>query len=383
MIVEIHGVSFSNKGAELMLHAVVKQMSVLYEDAIVVANLRYGDFQQRSEAELQHLAWAEYKRVPFAGPVIDAAASLIPGKLRHSLHLVRNAEVQAVLDASGFAYSDQWGEYRSKAMARKTEKCKKEGRKVILLPQAFGPFEDACIRDCVLRILDNVSLVFARDRVSYDHLIGLGGRSSHVMMAPDFTNLVVGQVPEYWDAGLERPCIIPNYRMIDKTAQNVKTSYVSFLVLCMKYLMDQGMEPFILIHETNRDYEIAAILQDRLGKQVPIIQESSAVRIKGILGSCSLVVSSRYHALVSALSQGIPCLATGWSHKYLMLLEDYGCPECLVSKLNCERRTIDKLEMITQGPGRLEIKGRLGKASLEQKELTQNMWAEVYKVLAS
>ena len=38
-------------------------------------------------------------------------------------------------------------------------------------------------------------------------------------------------------------------------------------------------------------------------------------------------MGSRFHALVAALSQGIPVAALGWSHKYAELLGEFGLRE--------------------------------------------------------
>ncbi len=43
-----------------------------------------------------------------------------------------------------------------------------------------------------------------------------------------------------------------------------------------------------------------------------------------MIGKTACVVGSRYHALVAALSQGIPCMALSWSHKYRELLKPFG-----------------------------------------------------------
>ena len=53
------------------------------------------------------------------------------------------------------------------------------------------------------------------------------------------------------------------------------------------------------------------------------------VHAKALVGGADLVVSSRYHGLVNALSMGVPAVGTSWSHKYAHLLADYGCKDSL------------------------------------------------------
>lgn len=379
MIVEIRGVDFVNKGAELMLHAVVQQVSSWHEDNIVAIRPKIGSFRQRAELGLYQLVWSD-KKIPFAGSIIHTIANLTPQKLRHTYGITTYSEVQAIFDASGFAYSDQWGPGKSEVMAKLAKKWKIKGKKIILLPQAFGPFTNTRVKDAFLQVLDNVDLVFARDDVSYNHLIDLGGSSSSIKIAPDFTNLVKGRVPEYFETKLKQSCVIPNSRMLDKTTEATRNHYISFLEECIKQLIKLGSEPFILIHQTT-DYELALQLQNKFDQSIKIILESDPSYIKGILSSCYLVISSRFHGLISALSQGVPCLAAGWSHKYRMLLEDYGCQELLISSLDSEEEISHKLNLIIEEPSRSTIINQLNQASFEQKKLASNMWAEVYEIL--
>jgi hypothetical protein len=67
---------------------------------------------------------------------------LVPAGIREQYGVVLDKEVNVVLDAAGFAYSDQWGPDLSEELARSSKRWKKQGSKVILLPQAFGPFRD-------------------------------------------------------------------------------------------------------------------------------------------------------------------------------------------------------------------------------------------------
>jgi colanic acid/amylovoran biosynthesis protein len=381
MIIEVQGVNFINKGAELMLHAVLQHYK--NGENIVAANLRCGNFKQRADAGLYHIMWADIVRAPITGPVLDSITRVVPKVLRQRLSLVRDSEVNAVLDASGFAFSDQRGVNPSVNMANRSQRWKSQGKKVVLLPQAFGPFEIKVIRDSVLRILDHADLIFARDRISYDYLVDLAGISDKIKLAPDFTNLVTGQIPPYWNPKSNAFCIIPNYRMIDKTTAEVRDSYLPFLETCIRYLLERGIRPFILIHETKQDYQLAVELQKRLQQELTVIQEENPLYVKGIIGSCSAVISSRFHGLVNALSQGVPSLATGWSHKYQMLLDDYLCPDCFISNQDSRDEIVCKVAKLIDEPDRGQILSRLHQAGMNLKNETIKMWAEVDSVIGA
>ncbi|NER04615.1 MAG: polysaccharide pyruvyl transferase family protein [Okeania sp. SIO3C4] len=384
MIFEILGVDFINKGGELMTHAAVQHFSCSEKDNIVAAHLRMGTFEQRGKTGLYHLTWAYIEKFPQAGPLINSLSSFLPQKLRHSFKLITAKEVQTVLDASGFTYGDQQGGKMIEIMANRIKMRKKEGKKVILLPQAFGPFKSKRVREAFLEILENTDLVFARDEISYQYLQEIEGLVKNcppIKISPDFTNLVKGEVPEYFDTKLRRGCIVPNYRMVQRTTQEIKEKYISFLAMCVKYLLKKEIEPFVLIHETNKDYELALQLQTQVGRSLEIIQEQSPLYIKGILGNSFIVIGSRFHSLVSTLSQAVPCLGTGWSHKYQMLFNDYNCSECLISPADPEEKVYNALDIIVEEPTRSDIINRLNVASQEQKKLTSEMWQEVEQFL--
>jgi len=266
-------------------------------------------------------------------------------------------------------------------MADKISRLKAEGKKIILLPQAFGPFANPQVKEAFQTILVNSDLIFARDQVSYDYVAQFEATTAKLNLAPDFTNLVSGRIPTYFTAQTNRVGIIPNVRMLDKTEPEVKEKYLTFIENCIQCCLNLELDPFIMVHQTGQDYEIALNLQRKFGDRLAVIAEADPLVIKGILGQCFLVISSRFHGIVSSLSQGVPCLATGWSHKYQMLFEDYNCPQLLINPLFTPEEITAKIEEIATEPSRSAILKTIQTAAQSQKQLSQQMWTKVHQTI--
>ena len=138
---------------------------------------------------------------------------------------------------------------------------------------------------------------------------------------------------------------------------------------------------FFLIHEGEGDRQIADQVNRELGDSLPTIAEPDPLRTKGIIGRCDLVISSRFHALVSALSQGVPALGTGWSHKYQMLFEDYGFPEGLLDVRDDDQK-IDVILQTVFYKNPMRLKEKLLSTAKGEKAKTQDMWARVFETIA-
>ena len=258
---------------------------------------------------------------------------------------------------------------------------KRQGKKVILLPQAFGSFTDQETKAEFIKLINIIDLAFARDVQSYEYIAQLNVPLDRIKIAPDFTNLVKPEEPSYIDKLVGRPCIIPNQKMIDKTSPKVSQSYLLFLENSLKYLRDKGLNPFVLLHESG-DQKIGHLLQDKLQVEDLVIKENNPLYLKGIINRCSFTIGSRFHGLISALSQGIPSIGTGWSHKYQMLFKDYECPEMLVAPDSDQSEYLAKLDLLIDEHTRNERSAKLLVASVLQKEFSRQMWTEVKKTIS-
>lgn len=374
MYCEIRKVGFVNKGAELMLLASAEKLNELYPNMKLVMKAgqekSHEPYFYRSKLGLYQKPWAWKGNIQ-----LGDYFSIIPKKFREMFGIVLDKELDLVLDASGFSYSDQWGEGAINELIKSAERWKKNGTKLILMPQAFGPFSDKLV-PLMKRVIELADIIYARDEISYDHVVKISGEQEKIKLSPDFTNLVKPLPTDLCRDNKGKICVVPNYRMVDKTDNNSQAQYISFLSKSIKCMLEAGEKPFILVHEGEKDLMIANKIKE-VYPDIEVVTESNPLKIKGIIGECKALVGSRFHSLVSALSLGVPVIATGWSHKYEMLLNDYGVKDCLIS-INCSDEKIkEKLNFIIEEASYFKLKETIVNNGKTIKTDVQKMWDEI------
>ena len=283
--------------------------------------------------------------------------------------------IDVVLDASGFAFSDQWGPGPANNLLSKMNQLRRRHQKLILMPQAFGPFSQGPLSDITKKLFERSSLVYARDKVSFDYCMDLKS-DSDIRQCPDITILETPQgtvsetLPERFFA------VVPNVQMKRKTTDIEGGEYLKAVDSVAKILTSQGLSPVILLHDYSTDVEFVPGLKQVLG-DVPVVTGNCPLELKAIIGNAELVVASRFHALVAALSQCVPTIAIGWSHKYACLLQDFGCPELLLrlpADIDLAESAVTSL-VVPESRNRIqkEISSRLS----DQKNRVNEMWSRV------
>lgn len=373
MVIEVTGTNTRNKGAELMLIA-IREHFADWSNLQLAVNQFFGTYAERAKyGLLQKVDLKEWGRS-------WVAMTLMPAEFRRSFGLVRDDDVDVLLDASGFAFGDQHPPRRTIQFAERVEAAKQAGKTVILLPQALGPFTNRAIRDAFARIVDAADLVFARDDVSMRHAQDAVRKPERLAQAPDFTNLVSPDRAVDSDAS-DRAAIVPNQRMIEKAETEEEASaYVPLMGRCIEAVSEVGLEPVLLLHE-EEDEELATNIQEHVSPHdIPIRQKTDPVALKRFLGESHLVVGSRFHALVGALSQGVPAIGTSWSHKYEELFEEYGCSSMLLSVQTSNGKVGSCIRAAT-GDCRTELTDRIRKKGAQLKQETKKMWERIDAIL--
>ena len=328
-------VGFKNRGAELMLRA-MKDSVTQYEwgtpVAIDVTSIS-GSFAER--ASLGLLSMPKLWRLGFQ---FGRFADFLPKRICLAYGIARPKDILEVWDAAGFAYTDKWGESLSAELLDAVKYYKKRGARFIFLPQAFGPFKNPKIAHNVCRALELSDLVFIRDDISYEHIRSLNlddFNDEKYIRSCDFTaNLLCDNSFDDTRAhGMVG--LVPNLRIVDKLGIEAE-SYIRELRLIQSDIEDEGYEVVLIIHEKD-DEKIVDEFPDTK------VFRGNAIELKQYIGGCEFLISSRYHACVSALSQGVPVLTIGWSHKYEELHKEWCVPDLLVPSIDLTKSSLTNL----------------------------------------
>lgn len=303
-------------------------------------------------------------------PKLSAAlGGLVPPGTRKRYGLVADRDITGILDASGFAYSDSFGPGRSRREAVYGDRWQRRGVPKVMLPQAFGPFTNSDVASWATCVLNQAQIVFARDTTSRQHLSRLP-LSVPVEIAPDFT---IGLDP----LGIAMPttddyaAVVLNTKLVTQGVVS-EPEYVSFMAQLGRAAQSQGLAVVVVVHETS-DRRIASSVATQLDAST--FDDPRPRALKAVIGGASLLIASRFHAIVGGLSQGVPTIALGWSHKYEELLKDFGVPDWTGNFFIDPDQTVNRV--LADDAGAARMRG----AKKELATRVESMWLRAEEIL--
>lgn len=380
MVIQIDGGASTNKGGQLMLVAVIQEIKNRFPDAQVFENDIRPD-----EALLKQQFGSNY-RLPRSKALQNVITSLKMEKLaylfvkkfwhRYSIFRAKKG-IDIVLNIGGFQFGDQWNHswYDISMWRRYLARLKKYNTKTVFLPQAFGPFKKEGSRKMLKVLNQYADLLIARDDESYNYLISGGIDKQRIALFPDFTSPVKGVKTEHVSQSIGKVCIIPNNKMIK---QNIlqEDDYIKAISTIIEHVEGKGYKALLLNHEGAPDYRLCQKIASTR-TDLPIVTGLNAIETKGVVAASYVVISSRYHGVANALSSGVPCLATSWSHKYQKLLDEYGQGDCLID-LTDMKSTLVKLDRLLDKNENTSRRETLEKETSQVIAKNNEMWNYVW-----
>lgn len=379
MNILIDNAGFINKGAELMLYAAKEKLSEIFPKAVFACRRKVPENCKKEILELRDQKRQNLIPVQYIPTFVlkNVYGFLTPGRINH------------IVDAGGFRIGDQWENHYTnqhiKIWVKIYKEIKEAGGKNIFLPQAFGPFRKNFSRQFIEGIYPYVDQLMAREDQSYEYLVEVFGKNDKMKLFPDFTNTYSPVLSTENKALFEKfknsVCLIPNQKMITHAEKEVAAQYVDLMARLAKEIKRIGENVFFLNHEGPGDEELIKEIFKSAGESFDYVSDLNADEVKWIIGQSKMVVTSRFHGLVSAFSQCVPAFCTSWSHKYQELLKDYEQPENLLIVKQVNQSIEKVISGLQSNVWLTESTAILKKKSEIQKARTLAMWKEVEKVI--
>lgn len=256
--------------------------------------------------------------------------------------IYRNADL--FIDVSGYAIGSNWEDKVCNDYLDCIEHALAYGIPVYLLPQSFGPFDyedeaGKAIDERTRRLFPKAKHIFAREQEGYDALICRYGLTN-VTLTHDM--VLASKIEDYSPALREKPvmnlpeipdnsmALIPNVRVGDSGINDPLAVYTS----AVRAGLAQGLYVYITYHSTQdkalcADLKAAFVENDRV---VLLEHDHSCMEFNELVKKFRFTVASRFHSIVHALKNGVPCVALGWATKYMDLMKLFG-QECYVFDL--------------------------------------------------
>lgn len=343
MKIVLSGVETNNKGAELMLYAILQQVEKVAPDSEVFIPrnmVRQGLQYVKTNVKLKYLPVNIVSKV-----CTKLKITGLLNRLGFYNSMLNNScpikDVDYFIDGSGLLFSDKRISNRLTTVSwqSKLKEYHRYGTKIVFLPQGFGPFKNKVTKETIAALDQYSDLIFAREQVSFSELKSLTDNSDKIRLYPDFTSLVDGECPEVYKHLNGKVCVIPNFQMVAKGVMS-RENYLCLIHHLIETCRNKGFGVYLLNHEGIKDELLAKEYKDRYNDDIELVTGLNAIEVKGLISTAYLVISSRFHGVASSLNTHVPCLATSWHHKYEELFKDYGMKDCVL--------TIDDIEASKQ-----------------------------------
>lgn len=336
----ITGGELFNKGAQAMTFATVNELKKRFPDHRIYL-LSEQDLM-RPEAERKQYAFdfMGWYPIKFARcqkkPLMRALLLLKNGKeLREAEAIYRNTDL--MVDISGYALGSNWSAKNCHWYLDHIEFAQSFDIPMYLMPQSFGPFDftseegrdvDARIRG----LLPGVRMICVREQEGYDALVSRYGLRN-VRLMPDIVlsggkvelNSIFMDVPQLELPEIAEKAIglVPNARNADIGDGNAVLALYRQII---PHLVQSGNTVYLLSHSTHDTGICKAIKADfeKVPQVVLLEKEYSCLEFNEIVKQFRYLIGSRFHSIVHAYKNGIPCIVLGWATKYHDLLGQFG-----------------------------------------------------------
>lgn len=347
MKILITGANFTNKGAQSMLFVTVDEVRKRFPDAeILFQTFESLDFSNY-RFEPVNIIWGLMGKGPryVTRRILRIAKDCVKvvlgqkSQFLSSLKAIKKIEgLDLIIDISGFAIGEKWSKGYNQNYIYKLEYARNNSIPFYIMPQSIGPFgferevdvlEAERLRRSFSDLLRYPTIIFAREKDAAKCLADIG-ISENVVISTDLVlqnrgicyKNIFKEEPELNLINIktsQNVALVPNKQCVKHGAEKVTLDIYRETIL---HMLDIGKEVYIICH-SNEDGEICEMLFNSIeSEHLHLIKQNlSCLEYDHLIKQFEYVVGSRFHGLVHALRNDVPCIALGWAIKYKELME--------------------------------------------------------------
>ncbi|MBQ7973139.1 MAG: polysaccharide pyruvyl transferase family protein [Lachnospiraceae bacterium] len=339
--IAVTGGQLFNKGAQAMTFITADEVAKRFPDLETVVISNMDARRSVEEKEIYTFPIIKYPK-PFELILMQnklgrSLCGIFGGKdAKKYIEIMENTA--AVIDISGYSLGSDWGYKKTVFYLTRLKVAYNAGAAVYLMPQSFGPFDykgimAPFIHGMIRRNMRKVNMIMCREKAGHDLLKEKYGLEN-MIVAPDLvlqnmgvnTDNIYKKPPVLQDIAIEQNsvAIIPNQKtMLFGNPEALSHMYKQMLDILLK----RGKTVYLLYH-SSEDLSICEKIKKELypeDKRVILVtRELSCLEFDTLVSKFDFIIASRFHAVVHAYRNAIPCIVPGWAIKYKELMELFG-----------------------------------------------------------
>lgn len=224
---------------------------------------------------------------------------------------------------AGDSFADIYGLPRLTVMTATAELVRRAGVPLVLGPQTIGPFATRRGRLLARRSMSTARLVMSRDAESASAAASL----RHPVDVRT-TDVVFG-LPGVFADGDRDVIVNPSGLLWNDNGHVDAAAYRDVVTQLCRRLVAAGRRVTLLAHVLDsplqdNDVRVLGEVAERVEGVHEIVVPTSLEHVRAVLASAQVVIGSRMHACLNALSVGRPAIPLAYSRKFAPLLADLG-----------------------------------------------------------
>ncbi len=392
--------NFNNKGAQSMLITTISAIRRFFPDASIYFANTYGENADNYkvisvpysyDAQMISLGGAQSIR-----SCIRSVLKALHKGFKKNVGAFQEFDIKklfpdltAIFDVSGFNLGDKWSVDIHKRYFNNIKLAKKYSIPMYLMPQSFGPFcysdDKKYLMEDMQKLLPYPKVIFAREKEGkrlLEETFGL----QNVILSTDLVlqnsslqlDSVFYKMPE-----LNLPIItekhnvgiIPNKQCFNfEDRENILGIYERIIDM----LLSNGKNIYIFRH-SSEDLEFCNMIKEGFpenDKVTVLDNDFSCLEYDVFVRQFDFIVCSRFHGIVHAYRNGVPCIALGWAVKYKELAENVSQGQYVLNIAD-ESVSIDRLDAMLSDM----LKNHIAESEIIKKKITEIQRSNCFSIL--